>query len=54
VAAIDPFGSYDSGLHATCAVLPTVVTGARDSAIVRERASDALSHTCKPPEAQAR
>jgi hypothetical protein len=54
VAAIDPFGSYDKGLHATCAALPAVVSGGRDTAIVRERASDALSHTCKAPETQAR
>jgi hypothetical protein len=52
VAAIDPFGSYGNQLHATCAILPSVVTGARDTAFVRERASDALNHACKAPEAQ--
>jgi hypothetical protein len=50
IEAIDPFGSYGGALHATCAVLPTVANGARDSAIIRERASDALNHACKPPE----
>jgi hypothetical protein len=50
VEAIDPFGTYHGALHATCAALPSVAAGGRDSAIVRERASDALSHACKPPE----
>jgi hypothetical protein len=50
VEAIDPFGTYQGALHATCAALPGVATGGRDSAIVRERASDALNHACKPPE----
>jgi len=48
VAAIDPFTGYGTALKATCAALPTVVAG-RDSAIVRERASDALVHVCKAP-----
>jgi len=46
--AIDPFGSYSGALHATCAALPVIV-GGRDSAIVRERASDALNHACVGP-----
>jgi hypothetical protein len=50
VEAIDPFGTYQGALHATCAALPGVAAGGRDSAIVRERASDALNHACKPPE----
>jgi hypothetical protein len=49
VQAIDPFGSYDSALHATCAALPAVAGGGRDTAIIRERASDALNHACKKP-----
>ncbi|HZU84794.1 MAG TPA: hypothetical protein VE987_17810 [Polyangiaceae bacterium] len=49
VEAIDPFGSYGKGLPATCAALPEIAGGTRDSAIVRERAGDALSHACKPP-----
>jgi hypothetical protein len=48
IRAIDPFESYGDGLHATCAALPTVA-GGRDSALVKERASDALMHACKPP-----
>ncbi len=46
VGAIDPFGNYGSGLRATCAALPAVTSG-HDTAIVRERASDALLHACK-------
>jgi hypothetical protein len=49
VEAIDPFGAYGPGLHATCAALPSIVSGGRDTAIIRERAADALNHTCKPP-----
>jgi len=48
VRAIDPFESYGDGLRATCAVLPTLA-GGRDTALVKERASDALMHACKPP-----
>jgi hypothetical protein len=48
VAAIDPFASYADGLRATCAALPTIA-GGPDAAVVRERASDALMHACKPP-----
>jgi hypothetical protein len=48
VRAIDPFESYGDGLHATCASLPAVAAG-RDSALVKERASDALMHACKTP-----
>jgi hypothetical protein len=50
IQAIDPFGAYGGALHATCAALPSVAGGGRDSAIIRERASDALNHACKPPE----
>jgi hypothetical protein len=46
--AIDPFESYGTSLRATCAALPSVATG-KDSALLKERASDALSHACKPP-----
>ncbi|HTA13641.1 MAG TPA: hypothetical protein VK781_02140 [Solirubrobacteraceae bacterium] len=46
--AIDPFDSYGDTLRATCASLPAVTTG-RDTALVKERASDALMHACKPP-----
>jgi hypothetical protein len=48
VTAIDPFDHYGGALHATCAALP-MVAGGRDSAIVKERASDALMHACKAP-----
>jgi hypothetical protein len=50
VEAIDPFAAYGGALRATCAALPGVANGGRDSAIIRERASDALNHGCKPPE----
>jgi hypothetical protein len=50
VQALDPFGAHDGALHATCAALPAVATGRRDSPIVRERATDALNHLCTPPE----
>ncbi|MBV9946316.1 MAG: hypothetical protein JOZ69_05675 [Myxococcales bacterium] len=49
VEAIDPFGSYGTALHATCATLPSIVAAGRDPAIVRERASDAINHACRPP-----
>jgi hypothetical protein len=48
VDAIDPFASYGGSLHATCAALPTITSG-KDSAVIRERASDALAHACKSP-----
>jgi hypothetical protein len=48
VRAIDPFETYGDGLRATCAALPTVAAS-RETAFVRERASDALNHACKPP-----
>jgi hypothetical protein len=48
VEAIDPFTGYGSALRATCAALPSVVAG-RDSALVREHATDALNHACKAP-----
>jgi hypothetical protein len=50
VAAIDPFTTYGSALHATCAALPLVAAAARDSAVVRERARDAINHACRAPE----
>jgi hypothetical protein len=46
VEAIDPFEGYGQALRATCAALP-LVAGGRDSALVRERARDALNHSCK-------
>ena len=48
VQAIDPFTSYGEGLRATCAALPLIATG-QDTGVVRERASDALLHACRPP-----
>jgi hypothetical protein len=48
VQSIDPFEGYGSKLHATCAALP-LVAGGRDSAIIKERASDALNHACRAP-----
>jgi hypothetical protein len=50
VAAVDPFTTYGSALRATCAALPQVAAGGRDSAMVRERANDAINHACKAPE----
>jgi hypothetical protein len=50
VEAIDPFAAYGGALRATCAVLPSIAGGGRDSPMIRERASDALDHVCKPPE----
>ena len=47
VEAVDPFATYGGALQATCAVLPSVASSGHDSAIVRERASDALLHACK-------
>jgi hypothetical protein len=46
VGALDPFSGDDAQLAATCAALPVVLRG-RASAIIRERASDALAHGCK-------
>jgi hypothetical protein len=46
IQAIDPFEGYGGGLRATCAALPMVEAG-RDSALVKERARDALNHGCK-------
>ena len=46
VGALDPFSGDDAQLAATCAALPLVQRG-RASAIIRERASDALAHGCK-------
>ena len=48
VEAIDPFTGYGNALRATCAALP-MIAGGRDSAVVRERANDALDHACKAP-----
>jgi hypothetical protein len=47
VEAIDPFEGYGGALKATCAALPLVSGGARDAAVVRERARDAINHGCK-------
>jgi hypothetical protein len=49
VEALDPYDGYGKALHATCAALPLVATGAKDTAVVRERANDALNHGCKAP-----
>ncbi|HEX8791250.1 MAG TPA: hypothetical protein VF765_09910 [Polyangiaceae bacterium] len=49
VEAIDPFDGYGKALRATCAALPRVASDGRDSAVVRERATDALYHACKAP-----
>ena len=46
VEAIDPFDGYGASLPATCAALATVARGP-DSAVVRERARDALHHACR-------
>jgi len=48
VEAIDPWANYGGALRATCAALVSVASG-KDTAFVRERASDALFHTCKGP-----
>jgi hypothetical protein len=48
VEAIDPFEGYGRALKATCAALPAVA-GGRDTAVVKERANDALNHACKAP-----
>jgi hypothetical protein len=48
VQAIDPFEGYGGSLHATCAALPMVAAGS-DTAMVKERAGDALMHACKAP-----
>jgi hypothetical protein len=48
VEAIDPWANYSGALQATCAALVSVASG-RDTAFVRERASDALFHACKAP-----
>jgi hypothetical protein len=49
ILAIDPFEGYGKALRATCAALPRVAGDGRDSAVVRERATDALYHGCKAP-----
>ena len=49
VQAIDPFDGYGKSLRATCAALPRVASDGRDSAVIRERATDALYHGCKAP-----
>ena len=49
VQAIDPYAAYGGGLQATCAALASVASSASDTAITRERASDAINHACKPP-----
>ena len=48
VEAIDPFTGYGNALRATCAALP-MIAGGRDTALVRERANDAMNHACKAP-----
>ncbi|MDP9033710.1 MAG: hypothetical protein M3O50_02810, partial [Myxococcota bacterium] len=45
VMAIDPLEGYGGKLRGTCAALPSVAAG-RETAIVRERAADALTRTC--------
>jgi len=49
VQAIDPFDGYGKSLRATCAALPRVAGDGRDSAVIRERATDTLDHGCKAP-----
>lgn len=49
IEAIDPFEGYGKGLRATCAALPLVAGSGRDTAVIRERATDALDHGCKAP-----
>ncbi|HEY6463349.1 MAG TPA: hypothetical protein VIY73_24450 [Polyangiaceae bacterium] len=49
VEAIDPYDGYGKALHATCAALPLVASGGRDTPVIRERANDALNHGCKAP-----
>lgn len=46
VQAIDPFGTETVDLKLTCKALVGVANG-RDEPIVRERAADALSHSCR-------
>lgn len=46
VGAIDAFGSYGGNLKATCAALPAVAANAKAPAVTRERARDALAHSC--------
>jgi len=46
VGAIDPFSPDDTSLKATCAALPLVATS-HATAIVKERAADAIGHGCK-------
>jgi hypothetical protein len=48
VEAIDPWANYGGALRATCAALVSVASG-KDTAFVRERATDALFHACKAP-----
>jgi hypothetical protein len=45
VQAIDPWADYGGALRATCATLSPLLQS-KDPAAVRERASDALAHTC--------
>jgi hypothetical protein len=49
ILAIDPFANYEDGLRATCAALPAIASGP-DTAVIRERANDAMTHICKAPE----
>ena len=48
VQAIDPWADYRGALRGTCAALPALMQ-AKEPAVVRERASDALSHACAMP-----
>jgi hypothetical protein len=44
--AIDPFGSYSGNLKATCAALPAIANNAKAQPVSRERARDAIAHSC--------
>ena len=46
VGAIDAFGSYGGNLKATCAALPIVAANMKAPGVTRERARDALAHSC--------
>jgi hypothetical protein len=45
--AIDPYGAETASLKATCTALHAVASNTSDSALVRGRASDALTHGCR-------
>ncbi len=46
VGAIDAFGSYGGNLKATCAALPIAAANMKAPGVTRERARDALAHSC--------